>query len=133
MSEVSIVIPALNDSEMEEILQRAAAAGAESAGYLLLRLPLEIAQLFQEWLQQHYPLRATKVMSLIRQSRGGRDYDSRFGHRMRGEGHFADLLSRRFKLACNRLGLKQGELRSSRTDLFTPPLRHDDGQIDLFS
>jgi DNA repair photolyase len=118
------VIPALNDSEMETILARSQAAGATAAAYMLLRLPLEIRDLFFEWLQQHYPLRAGHVISVLRQSRGGADYDSRFGHRMRGTGTFADLLAQRFRVACRRLGLVQGEgTAGDRTDLFTPPAR----------
>lgn len=116
------VIPALNDSEMETVLEQSRDAGATAAAYMLLRLPLEIRDLFFEWLHQHYPLRAEHVISVLRQSRGGADYDSRFGHRMRGTGVFADLLSQRFKVACKQLGLNQGEARySGRTDLFTPP------------
>jgi DNA repair photolyase len=115
------VIPALNDSDMERILSRARDAGARSAAYILLRLPLEIRDLFFEWLQQHYPLRAKHVISLLRQSRGGNDYDSRFGHRMRGTGTFAELLDQRFRVCCNRLGLNRGEQLASRIDLFTPP------------
>ena len=106
---IAPVIPALNDRELESILSEAVAAGARSAAYILLRLPLEIRELFEEWLQTHYPLRADHVMSLIRQSRGGETYDARFGHRMRGTGHFADLLSRRFSVACRRLGLPPRE------------------------
>jgi DNA repair photolyase len=126
------VIPALNDEDMESILQKAADAGATSAAYMLLRLPLEIRDLFFEWLRQHYPLRAEHVISLLRQSRGGADYDSRFGHRMRGTGPFADVLEQRFKLCCKRLGLNRGELRATRTDRFTAPVRSQ-GQFDLFS
>jgi DNA repair photolyase len=134
------VIPALNDSEMETILAEARDAGASAAAYMLLRLPLEIRELFFEWLHQHYPLRAAHVISLLRQSRGGADYDSRFGHRMRGTGTFADLLVQRFRVACKRLGLTQGEGQyGSRTDLFTPPARStrsavkpQTGQIELF-
>ncbi len=126
------VIPALNDAEMETVLQRAAQAGARTAAWQLLRLPLEIAGLFQEWLQQHYPLRAEHVMSIVRQCRGGRDNDSRFGHRMRGEGQFAELLSQRFRVACKRLGLNQGKPREGRCDLFRPPRPADEPQIDLF-
>ena len=125
------VIPALNDSDMEQILEKARDAGARSATYQILRLPLEIRDLFFEWLHQHYPLRAEHVISLMRQSRGGKDYDSRFGHRMRGTGTFADLLEQRFRLCCKKLGLKQGEIQPSRTDLFRPPGKG--GQIDLFS
>ena len=131
---VAGVIPALNDSELEAILQRASEAGAGSAAYILLRLPLEVRELFFEWLHQHYPLRAEHVISLLRQSRGGEDYDSRFGHRMRGTGTFADLLSQRFALACKRLGLAMGEAPGGRTDLFRPPRPGTAGspQIDLF-
>ncbi len=132
------VIPALNDCDMETILERARDAGASSAAYILLRLPLEIRDLFFEWLQQHFPLRAGHVISLLRQSRGGMDYDTRFGHRMRGTGTFADLLEQRFRLCCRRLGLATGETSRHRTDLFTPPpaaaaktARQD--QLDLFA
>jgi DNA repair photolyase len=115
------VIPALNDSDMESILAQSRNAGAVAAAYMLLRLPLEIRDLFFEWLHQHYPLRADHVISLLRQSRGGADYDSRFGHRMRGTGAFAEVLAQRFKLCCKQLGLEQGESVATRTDLFTPP------------
>jgi DNA repair photolyase len=133
---VAPVIPALNDNDMESILEKAASAGAVSAAYMLLRLPLEIRELFHEWLHQHYPLRAEHVISLIRQSRGGKDYDSNFGSRMRGEGHFADLLAQRFRVACKQLGLNQGEGYGGggRTDLFLPP-RDEAGaprQSDMF-
>lgn len=132
------VIPALNDGDLEEILTLSAAAGAHAAAYILLRLPLEIRDLFTEWLQEHYPLRAEHVLSLIRQSRGGNDYDSRFGHRMRGTGVFADVLENRFRIACNKLGLTIGEPAQGRTDRFTPPVRPgkksgDDSQLELFS
>jgi DNA repair photolyase len=117
------VIPALNDSEMETVLDSACLAGAGSAAYILLRLPLEIRELFEDWLRQHYPLRANHVMSILRQSRGGAEYDSRFGHRMRGTGTFAELLAARFRVACRRLGLGSGEhySESTRCDLFQPP------------
>ncbi len=114
------VIPAINDCELESIVEAAADHGASAASYILLRLPLEVAGLFDEWLQTHYPLRATHVLSLIRQCRGGRDNDSRFGKRMRGEGVFADLLSTRFRAAIKRHGLQASERNSERTDLFDP-------------
>jgi DNA repair photolyase len=126
------VIPALNDSDMEDILQLAREAGARAAGYQLLRLPLEIRDLFFEWLHQHYPQRAEHVISLVRQCRGGDDYDSRFGHRMRGTGVFADLLNQRFERACKRLGLSSGRQSRERTELFRPPVP-EQGQFDLFS
>ena len=135
------VIPALNDVHMESILEQAKSAGAVRAAYILLRLPLEIRNLFFEWLQQHYPLRANHVISLLRQSRGGDDYDSRFGHRMRGTGTFADLLEQRFRVSCRRLGLATDAAGPARTDLFTPPAVPDTGcpttseqrQFDLFT
>ena len=98
------MIPMVNDMELERLLEAAREAGAASAGYVLLRLPHELAGLFEEWLAAHYPQRAEHVMSLVRQSRGGRNNDSRFGSRMRGEGQFAELLAQRFRLACRRLG-----------------------------
>lgn len=134
------VIPALNDSEMERILDQARAAGARSAAYVLLRLPLELRDLVFQWLQQHYPLKAEHVISLLRQSRGGADNDSRFGHRMRGTGAFAELLEQRFRIACRRLGLNLRESASLRSDLFVPPARpvnkrtasKSEGQFSLF-
>lgn len=114
------LIPDLNDHELEGLLKAAAGAGAQSAGYILLRLPLEIEQLFQEWLAQHYPERAKRVMSLVRQTRGGKAYDPRFGIRQRGEGPYAGLLAQRFKRALQHFGLTAPRL-ALRTDLFTPP------------
>lgn len=102
------IIPQLNDRDLEAILEAAAAHGASSAGWVLLRLPREVAPLFREWLDIHYPQRAAHVMSLVRQMRGGRDYESGFGSRMRGEGAFSALIARRFELACARLGLDRG-------------------------
>lgn len=102
---VAPVLPVLTDSELEAILAAAAAAGATFAGWVLLRLPWEVAPLFRDWLQEHYPLKATHVMSRMQQMRGGRDYDARFGTRMRGEGPYADLLALRFQRACRALGL----------------------------
>ncbi|MBD9483379.1 PA0069 family radical SAM protein [Pseudomonas sp. PDM14] len=117
------MIPMINDSELEAILEAARDAGAQSAGYVLLRLPLEIAELFEEWLQAHFPERAAHVMSLIRQSRGGKNYDSQFGKRMRGEGIFADLLAQRFALARKRLGLIRREGFTLDCSQFAPPGR----------
>ena len=95
----------INDAELEAILAASAAAGARKAAWILLRLPWEVRELFREWLQCHYPERAEHVMSLIRQSREGRENDSRFGSRMRGSGPYADLIGQRFKLAARRFGL----------------------------
>ena len=102
---VAPLIPFITDLHMEEILERAAGAGATGAAYILLRLPKEVAPLFKEWLTAHYPLKAAHVMSLVRQMSGGRDYDSRFGVRQTGTGQHAQLIARRFDIACRRLGL----------------------------
>ncbi len=118
---VAPVIPALTDHELEAILEAAAGAGARWAGYVLLRLPHEVKDLFQEWLAVHYPDRAEHVMSLVRQMRGGREYDPRFGSRMRGTGPLAELLRRRFAIACRRLGLNAGRRSEQSTRLFRPP------------
>lgn len=117
------MIPGLNDHELEALLEAAAAAGARAAGYVLLRLPREIEQLFQEWLAAHYPDRAKRVLSLVRQTRGGAVYDSRFGVRQRGEGPYAALLAQRFKRALHRCGLTAPRL-ALRTDLFLRPTLH---------
>src|ERR1700742_1429249 len=101
-------IPALNDHEMEAVLGAAHEAGARSAGYVLLRLPLEIKDLFREWLEANQPGRAKHVMTLIRQMRGGKDYDSQWNTRMKGTGPYADMTARRFHMAVKRLGLNQG-------------------------
>ena len=100
-------IPALNDHEMEAVLAAAKEAGARSAGYVLLRLPLEIKDLFREWLEANEPGRARHVMALIRQMRGGKDYDSQWGSRMRGTGPYAQMMARRFHMAVKKLGLNQ--------------------------
>ncbi len=108
---VAPVIPAITDHEMEDILAAAAHAGAQSAGYVLLRLPHELKGIFREWLADHYPERAAHVMSLINQARGGKDYDAEFGVRMRGTGPYAALLRARFELAVRKLGLEAAEGR----------------------
>ena len=99
------MIPMLNDATLEDALEAAHAAGAREAGYVLLRLPHEVKDLFKDWLDAHFPERAAHVMSLVRQSRGGRENDSTFGSRMKGEGVFADMIAQRFKKTCVRLGL----------------------------
>ena len=101
------VIPALNDEEMENVLSAAAQAGAATAGYVLLRLPLEIKDLFREWLEANEPGRAKHVMSLIRQMRNGKDYDSQWHTRMKGTGPYAEMIARRFQIAAKRLGLNR--------------------------
>jgi DNA repair photolyase len=126
---VAPVIPAVNDAEMERIVELAAAAGADSAAYIPLRLPHEVAQLFRDWLQAHFPERAAHVMALVQSMRGGRDNDPRFGARMRGTGEYAGLLAQRFALACRRNGLTPREGGELDTTLFRRP--HPAGQMDL--
>lgn len=99
------LIPAINDAEIEAVLEAVAGAGASHAHYIFLRLPHEVAGLFSEWLDTHFPDRAAHVMSLVRQASGGRNYDSRFGVRQRGRGAYADMLGKRFRVACQRHGL----------------------------
>ena len=115
------MIPFINDGELEAIVAQAAAAGARAVRYVLLRLPLEVKGLFEAWLAEHYPLRAERVMSAVRDTRGGKAYDSAWGRRMRGSGPFADLLASRFAAACRKHGLEDAELPALRTDLFEPP------------
>ncbi|PPU76664.1 PA0069 family radical SAM protein [Xanthomonas sp. NCPPB 1638] len=115
------VIPWINDHELEAILQAAADAGAHSAGYVLLRLPHEVAPLFRDWLQTHHPQRAAHVMSTIQQLSGGKDYDSTFGTRLRGQGVYADLLARRFTLAHRRAGFDAHNMATLETGKFKRP------------
>ena len=114
------IIPALNDHEMEAVLEAARKAGAKGAGYTLLRLPLEIADLFREWLEAHAPDRAARVLSRVRDMRGGPLYKSAFHVRMKGEGPYAEMISKRFVIACRRLGLGRGYGKLDDTR-FRPP------------
>ena len=131
---VAALIPGLNDKTLEEVLEGAAAAGAAEAAYVIMRLPNELKELFKEWLAAHYPERAGHVISIVRQMRGGRDNDPRFGSRMTGTGAFAELIEKRFDIACRRFGLnghgagrKPPSLDCSR---FRPPCAA--GQMSLF-
>ena len=127
---VAPVIPALNDSEIERILEAAQVAGVREAGYVLLRLPLEVRDLFREWLMANYPDRYRHVMKLVRDTRDGKDYDSEWGTRMKGTGPYAWMLGRRFEVACERLGLNV-----ARTTLTTQHFRKpkpNDAQLSLF-
>ena len=129
---VAPVIPAITDHEIEDIMAAAKEAGASRAGYVLLRLPHELKVIFREWLAEHYPDRAKHVMSLINQSRGGKDYDSQFGTRMRGTGPYAELLRTRFDLAKRKLGFAGAEERYELdTSLFRPPVKATP-QLSLF-
>jgi DNA repair photolyase len=128
---VAPVIPVLNDHELEAIVKAAHAAGALSAEYILLRLPLEVADLFEEWLQQHYPLKAEHVMNRIRDSRGGKVYDPAFHQRLHGGGSYADLIGQRFRLIRKKLGLDRPS-PSLRTDLFRKPSAGGQMSFDFF-
>ena len=123
------MIPFLNDSELEAILEHAREAGALGASYTMIRLPLEIADLFREWLAEHYPERAGRVMERIRDTRGGKDYDSTFGQRMRGTGPVAELVAKRFRLAVKRLEFPG--FPALDTSGFVPPVP-EHGQLPLF-
>ncbi|MEX0751691.1 MAG: PA0069 family radical SAM protein [Xanthobacteraceae bacterium] len=124
------VIPAINDAEMERVLDAAAAAGVQGAGYVLLRLPLEVRDLFREWLTANYPDRVEHVFKLIRDMRGGKDYDSTWGKRQKGSGPYAWMLGRRFEIACEKLGLNKNR-NSLTTEHFEPPIKRAQ-QLSLF-
>ncbi len=128
---VAPIIPMLTDRYVEQILEKAATAGATHAGYTVLRLPYELKDLFREWLDLHAPERAEHVMSLIRQMRSGRDNDARFGSRMRGEGEFAELIRQRFRLACRKHGINETRDLALDCSRFTPP-RAPTPQGELF-
>ncbi len=125
------LIPALNDMEMDAILERAAGAGATSAGYVILRLPLEIKDLFREWLEEHVPDKAEHVRALIRSMRGGMDYDMNWGRRMTGTGPYANLTAQRFRLATRRLRLNEKRFPLDLTQFARPPLDGPGAQLSL--
>jgi len=127
---VAPVIPALNDHEVERILDSAHAAGAEEAGFILLRLPREVSPLFRDWLLTHYPDRYRHVMNLLRAMRGGKDYDPEFGKRLKGDGPYAWQIGRRFEIACKKLGLNETRRQLNR-QLFIAPVTHSN-QLSLF-
>lgn len=127
---VSPVIPGLTDHEIEPILTAAAEAGARAASMIYLRLPGEVADLFQEWLQQHMPARAEKILARLREAHGGQLYEAQWGHRMRGRGVHAELTAKRFDLACRRLGLA-AQLPGLDSTRFRLPPRPGD-QLSLF-
>ena len=128
---VAPTIPFLTDDQIERVLEAAHEAGATRASYVLLRLPYEIKDLFRAWLEHHYPMKASHVMSRVQAMRGGRDNDPEFGIRMRGSGEFAELLARRFQLACRRLGFNRDDRYAGiDTTQFRPP--DPGGQLALF-
>lgn len=127
---IAPVVPAINDEEIETILTRAHARGAREAGYIMLRLPLEVRDLFSDWLVEHYPAKARHVLSLVRDVRDGKLYDAAFGKRMSGTGPYAWMIGRRFELALEKIGYPKTRTRL-RTDLFSPPARPGQ-QLSLF-
>jgi len=127
---VAPVIPAINDAEIERILEAIAEAGVRHAGYVLLRLPLELKDLFREWLIENFPDRYRHVINLIRETRGGKDYDSTWGKRQTGSGPIAWMIGRRFEVACERLGFNSTSVKTT-TEHFRPP-RPSAEQLDLF-
>jgi DNA repair photolyase len=127
---VAPVIPALNDPEIERILDAVAAAGVRHAGYVLLRLPLEVRDLFREWLIANFPDRYRHVFKLVRDMRGGKDYDPKFGTRMTGTGPIAWMIGRRFEVACDKLGFNATKVKTT-IEHFRPP-RPAAKQLDLF-
>jgi DNA repair photolyase len=127
---VAPIVPAINDAEIERVLDAAAACGVNSAGFTMLRLPLEVRDLFREWLKANFPDRERHVFALIRQTRGGKDYDSTFGKRMTGSGPYAWMIRKRVETACARLGLNVRK-NPLTTEHFRPP-RCDSGQLSLF-
>lgn len=126
----SPVVPALTDHELEAILERGAEAGAIAASWIMLRLPREVAPLFREWAETHFPDRAARIMGRVRDLHGGQDYDPEWGKRLTGEGPFAQLVAQRFSIAAKRLGLAR-DLPPLRGDLFKCPVRQGD-QLSLF-
>jgi len=129
---VSPVIPFINEPELEKILEATANAGATSAFSVVLRLPWEVNPIFQHWLQEHFPERADRVMARVREMRGGKDYDARFGSRMKGEGVWAQLLHQRFSKAVARLGLNRARVELDLTQFKKPAMPRTDGQVELF-
>jgi len=130
---VAPVIPQLTDRYLEAILEAAAAVGARHAAWIMLRLPLEVAPLFRDWLAVHFPLRAAHAMSIVRQIRGGRDNEPQFHARMSGRGEFAEIIDKRFAIACRRFGLNSGDDPPLDTTRFRPPPAPGaSAQLDLF-
>ena len=126
----SPIIPGLTDHEIEALLAAGRDAGADAASWIMLRLPREVSEIWQDWLAEHEPGRAGRIMARLREMHGGKDYDARWGHRMRGQGHYADMVAARFRAAARRLGLDR-ETARLRCDLFAPPKKVGD-QLSLF-
>jgi DNA repair photolyase len=128
---VAPIVPAINDSEIERILDAAKAAGVEGAGYVMLRMPYEIKDLFREWLREHFPAKEKHVISLVRSLHGGKDYDAEWHKRQSGDGPYAWSIGRRFELACERLGLNKTRSRLTTAHFKHPAIER--AQLDLFA
>jgi DNA repair photolyase len=130
---VAPIVPAVNDAEIETILTRAYAAGAREAGYVVLRLPLELRDMFREWLQVHFPDRLNRVVSLVQSMHSGKDYESQWGRRMAGSGPYAWMIGRRFEMATQRIGYNEAR-QVLRCDLFRPSRQEPEkgAQLSLF-
>ena len=128
---VAPVIPGLNEHEIPAILEAAASAGAKHAGFVPLRLPLAVARLFEDWLDRHEPGKKEKILGRIRDMRGGKLNDSRFGERMSGSGAFAEMINTMFTTSCNRFGINQ-QVRRLSTESFRRPVTTTDRQLSLF-
>jgi len=128
---VAPVIPGITDHEIERILEAAYAAGAREAGYVMLRMPHEVKDLTRDWLIEHYPERLEHVLNLVRDTRGGKEYDATWGKRQTGVGPLAWMIGRRFEIARKRIGYREERTRL-RTDLFRPPVKGRAGQLELF-
>jgi DNA repair photolyase len=129
---IAPIIPMINDMELEQIVKACSEALAKHASYVLIRLPYEVKELFKEWLKEHFPQRAEHVMSIIRQMRGGKEYDSTFGKRFRGEGEYANLLAMRFQLACKRYNLNTIPSPELSLDKFRKKEKSSIQQLDLW-
>ena len=132
---VAPLIPMLNDHELEEILERSVDAGAQFAGYIVIRLPMEVSDLFENWLEEHYPMKAKRVMNRIREMHGGQTYDSRWGVRMRGSGLYAELIHKRFEVAKRNCGIQsphRARTRANTNNLFVNTERNDPLRTNLF-
>jgi len=128
---VAPIVPAINDSEIERILDAAKAAGVEGAGYVMLRMPYEIKDLFREWLREHFPAKEKHVISLVRSLHGGKDYEAEWHKRQSGDGPYAWSIGRRFELACERLGLNKTRSRLTVAHFKHPVIER--AQLDLFA
>lgn len=128
---VAPIIPQLTDAEIENILKQSASRGACSAAYVMLRLPREVSDIFTEWLQCHYPLKASHVLNTVRDMREGEINDSHFGSRMTGKGAYASMIAQRFQLSCKKVGLSRNHQRLD-TDFFHPPAKDGQYQLSLF-